>query len=77
MKTKEILLSTINTIQANRSRSFINSISNDLLLRDDIGLDSLDLAELTVRLESIFDIDIFQKGLVSTIGQILEQLPNE
>ena len=43
-------------------------------LRNDIGFDSLDLAELTVRIEAEYDIDIFEEGIVNTVGEILNKL---
>jgi len=43
-------------------------------LRDDLGLTSFDLAELTVRIEDEFDIDIFEDGLVNTVGEIYAKL---
>ena len=43
-------------------------------LREDIGFDSLDLAELTVRIEEAFEVDVFADGLVSTIGEIEAKL---
>lgn len=35
---------------------------------------SFDLAELTVKIEDEFDIDIFEDGLVNTIGEIYAKL---
>ena len=32
------------------------------------------LAELTVKLEDEYDIDIFEDGLVNTVGEVLEKL---
>lgn len=43
-------------------------------LRNDIGFDSLDLAELTVRIEAEYDKDIFEDGIVGTVGEILVKL---
>ena len=43
-------------------------------LRNDLGLTSFDLAELTVRIEDEFDIDIFEDGLVNTIGEVYAKL---
>ena len=43
-------------------------------LREDLSLTSFDLAELTVKIEDEFDIDIFEDGLVSTIGEIYAKL---
>jgi acyl carrier protein len=36
----------------------------------EIGLTSFDLAVLTVEIENIYDIDVFEDGLISTIGEI-------
>ena len=46
-------------------------------MRDDLGLTSFDLAELTVHIEDEFDIDIFEDGLVSTVGEIYTKLDKE
>lgn len=37
----------------------------------DLGLSSFDLATLTVKIEDEFDFDIFEDGLVSTVGEIV------
>ena len=47
-------------------------VINDI--RADLGLTSFDLAELTVRIEDEFDIDIFEDGLVNTVGEIYAKL---
>ncbi|MCA1022085.1 acyl carrier protein [Halobacillus litoralis] len=46
----------------------------DLHLRDDLNMDSLMLAELTVRVESEFSVDIFEDGLVETIGDVVKKI---
>ena len=43
-------------------------------LTQDIGFDSLDLAELTVRIEDEFGVDIFEDGFVRTVSEILDKL---
>lgn len=43
-------------------------------LRKDLGLDSFDLAELTVLLEDEFSVDIFADGLVDTIEEVENKL---
>jgi acyl carrier protein len=40
----------------------------------DLGLTSFDLATLTVKIEDEFDVDIFEDGIVSTIGEVIEVL---
>ena len=55
----ENLLRIINTVLANRGKDKLTVINKNLHLRNDLKFDSLDLAELTVRIEAVFDIDIF------------------
>lgn len=73
----EKLLQIINTVLANRGRKAVESVCESTLLREELGFDSLDLAELTVRIEAQWDVDIFEDGIVSTVGQIMSKLPNE
>ena len=42
----------------------------------DLGLSSMDMATLTVMLEDEYDIDIFEDGIVLTIGEIVKKLEN-
>ena len=39
-------------------------------LREDLGLDSLELAILTVKLEAEFGVDVFAEGIVATAGEV-------
>ena len=41
-------------------------------LRDDLGMSSLQLAELSIRLEDAFGKDIFANGILNTIKEIEE-----
>ncbi len=68
------LLEIFNTVLLNRAKGEISEIKEGMHLRDDIGFDSLDLAELTVRIEAEFDVDIFEDGYVSTVGEVLNKL---
>lgn len=77
LKKKNIqddLLKIINTVLENNDKKKLESLSPETKLREDIGLDSLGLAELTVRIEAIYDIDIFEEGIVSTIEEIFDKL---
>lgn len=69
-KLREIL----NTMLEKKNKPALSSLTEDLNLRSDIGFDSLDLAELTVRIEKEYGVDIFEDGLVTTIGEILEKI---
>ena len=68
------LLLIINQIRLNNNLNVLNVISETDDLRGDIGFNSFDLAELTVRIENEFDIDIFEDGIVATVGDILNKL---
>jgi len=70
------ILVHINKILENKNNVQLNKLTNSMHLRDDIGLDSLDLAELTVRIESEFGIDIFENGIINTVGEIIKILEN-
>jgi acyl carrier protein len=72
---EEKLLEIINTVRENNGLAIIDQINKDDDLRIDYGFDSLDLAELTVRIEKEFKIDIFASGFVVTINDILIKLP--
>ena len=61
----------------NRGKSEINDLTASSHLKNDIGFDSLDLAELTVRLEAQYDVDIFEDGIVNTVGEILQKIENQ
>lgn len=72
MKNK--ILEIINSIRESKGLIPKDKISSDDNLRDDLELTSFDLAELTVKIEDEYDIDIFEDGLVSTVGEIFEKL---
>lgn len=74
MTVEKQLSSLVNTVLLNRGKKTIENMTSLSSLRNDIGFDSLDLAELTVRIEAEFGIDIFEDGIVNTIGEILEKI---
>lgn len=71
---EEKVLAIVNTVLQNRGRAVVSGLNAAQDLRKDLGLDSLDLAELTVRVETEFDVDIFADGLVATVGEIYAKL---
>lgn len=71
---QERLKEIINIILEKNDRQPLNTLQFDLSLRNDLGMDSLDLAELTVRIEDQFGVDIFEDEIVDTIQQILEKI---
>lgn len=71
---KEKVLEIINDIRASKELAAVAELNETDNLRNDLGLSSFDLAELTVRIEDEFDIDIFEDGLVNTIGEVYAKL---
>ena len=68
------LLDFINIILKNREKPTLDKISGETDLRTDLGFDSLDLAELTARIEAEYDVDIFEDGIVFKISDIWEKI---
>jgi len=68
------ILRHVNHVLETSGRSPLNSLKSSDSLSQDLQLDSLELAELTVLLESEFGIDVFDKGIVRTVGEIVERL---
>ena len=68
------VLEIINGIRAAKGLAQVDNINAETKLREDLNLTSFDLAELTVKIEDEFDIDIFEDGLVSTVGEIFAKL---
>jgi acyl carrier protein len=75
---KNKLLNIINEICDEKDYKSIKIIDSDnfkyLHLRNDIGFDSFDLAQLTVMIEDEFDVDVFEDGLIETVGEVLEKI---
>lgn len=74
------LLTIINKIRAKNDLEKLKTLEKedeDLLLREDLGFDSMDLAELTVSIEDMYEVDIFGDGLVETLGEVMEKVNEE
>lgn len=68
------LLEIINEILEDEGLQPINSINKDMDFRNDLEMDSFMLADLTVRIEDQFGVDIFESGIVTNIGEIFDIL---
>ncbi|WP_374444617.1 acyl carrier protein [Epilithonimonas sp.] len=68
------LLFIINSIKNNKFEEPVAKILPEQKLREDLNFDSFDLAELTVKIEEEFGVDIFEDGLVSSIDEIYNKL---
>ena len=67
------ILEITNNIRAAKEMMPVAELHAEDKLRDDLGLTSFDLAELTVNIEDEFDIDIFEDGLINTVGEIFDK----
>ena len=56
---KKKVLDIINEIRAAKDLTAVEKLNSEDNLRDNLGLNSFDLAELTVKIEDEFDIDIW------------------
>lgn len=68
------LLQLVNEVRHNKHQPLLTQLSAASRLREDLGFESLDLAELTVRIEEKFGVDVFADGLVGTVGEIAAKL---
>lgn len=68
------VLEIINKIRIAKNLEPVAELKVTDRLREDLNLTSFDLAELTVNIEEEYDVDIFEDGLVSTIGEIYAKL---
>ena len=73
---KNKLLAIINDILDSQGLEIKKTLNKNTKLREDLGFDSLDLAELTVKIESEFDIDIFENEIINTVEEIYSILKN-
>ncbi len=68
------LLANLNIVLESSQRSVLQTLRPEYRLQQDLGLDSLELAELSVRLEAETGVDVFRDGLVSTVGDVIQRL---
>ena len=71
---KQKVLDIINDIRLSKGMPALTKIEDSDNLREVLNFTSFDLAELTVKLEDVFGVDIFEDGLVRTIGEIYTKL---
>ena len=71
---QEKLLNIVNSIKKNKFEDPVPELKPEQQLREDLNFDSFDLAELTVKIEEEFGVDIFEDGLVNTVNEIYAKL---
>lgn len=70
----DMLLDLINDIRRNKGQKPLAVLAPEHRLREDLGMDSFDLAELTVRIEEKHGVDVFAEGIVHTVGELIQRL---
>lgn len=71
------ILQAINEVLVEGGCEPIQDVSRESRLLADLGLDSLQLAVLTVKLEAATGVDVFARGIVITVGEIEDRLRGE
>ena len=69
---KKTLLQIINEVQEENGLDISRTLNDDDDLINDLGLDSLDLAQLTVIIEDIYGVDVFENKIVRKVSKIKE-----
>ena len=68
------LLEIINEVLESEGNNKINTLNSEMSLKDDLAMDSLDLAHLTVLIEEEYGIDIFEDTIIYKISDIEKKL---
>ena len=68
------LLEIVNGIRAVAGRAALEQLRPEQKLQQDLELDSLELAEMTVLIEAKFGVDVFDQGIVRTVGEVVERM---
>ncbi len=71
------ILEIINTIYREKTGKNLKELDPQMHLKNDLGFDSLDFGELAARIETEYDIDVFEEGVannIHTLNDILEKL---
>jgi acyl carrier protein len=68
------ILIHVNHVLETSGRAPLSCLKLSDRLGQDLQLDSLELAELTVLIESEFGVDVFARGIITTVGEIVERL---
>ena len=68
------LYEIINGVLEDNDLDTFETFEDSMNLKNDLGMDSFNLAELTVAIEDEFDVDIFKNDMGFTIGDIKKKL---
>jgi len=64
----------LNEIRRLAGQPLLCDLNDSDRLQDDLNLDSLQLAELSILLEAKYGVDVFADGIVRTVGEVAEKI---
>jgi acyl carrier protein len=70
----DFLTTIVNEILKASDRQVVSKLLPEHHLQRDLELDSLELAEMTVLIESKFGVDVFEEEIVTTVRDVLKKL---
>ena len=73
-KAFDKLAAIVGKVRQSTGRAEMTGLSADDGLVRTLCFDSLDLAELAVRIEAEFGVDVFDRGIPETVGDIVRRL---
>jgi acyl carrier protein len=73
---KRKVIKIIKDIRSKKNLERVENLDGKLKLTEDLGLNSFDLAELTVKIEDEFGVDIFEDEGAENVRQIMKKINN-
>lgn len=79
MKTDKLneIKDLINRVLVEHDKEMITSINYDDHLRDNLGIDSIEMVDIVVQFDEIYGVDLFSDGDVKKVSEILKLIENE
>lgn len=68
------ILEIFNEVFENNDLGRAEALRKEDKLRDDLGLDSLAIGELTIKIEEAFGVNIFEDEILETVGEVIEKI---
>lgn len=72
--TQEKLLELVNIVLTNSGRPAVSDLPPETRLKEDLGMDSFELAELTIRVEEITGVDVFEDEVINTVEEVMRKV---
>ena len=76
-KTNNFLVDAVCRIKKSYGQPEISELRGSQTLVDDLGLDSLQLAELSVLIEAKYGIDVFANGIVDSVESLISMIEKQ